>query len=87
MRQLNAVDVNNVLRNVAYNVYKVIGRKGLTVLAGQPVKTSVISTEIPVPAGADVADVPNIKAMLSCYIGAMNQQAQGLSDLCVTGVL
>jgi hypothetical protein len=86
IRQLNAVDSNNVLRSVPMNTYVVIGRKGVTPLAGQPAKTMIQRMESSVPAGADTADIPNVKAANSCFLGALWQQAQGLVDLQLTGV-
>lgn len=87
LRQLNAVDSSGVLRVVPFNTYTVVGRKGLTPLAGQASKTSIIRTEVPIPAGADTADQPNIKSMLSAYFGVCYQQATGLADTCITGEL
>jgi hypothetical protein len=79
-KQLNAVDTNGVVRGVQFNVFNVTGRKGLTPLAGQASKTSVIKMEIPIPAGADVADVPNIKAHTSSFFGICYQQATNMVD-------
>lgn len=87
VRQLNAVDSNNVLRSVPMNEYGLLGRKGMTPLAGQAAKAAIFRTTFAVPAGADTADVPNIKAAVSCYIGALNQQAQGFVDTLTTAVL
>jgi hypothetical protein len=87
VRQLNAVDSNNVLRSVPMNEYTVLGRKGLTPLAGQPAKTGLFRASFAVPAGSDTADVPNIKAAVSSFIGALSQQSDGLASTFVTGVL
>lgn len=87
VRQLNAVDGNNVLRSVPMNDYVVLGRKGLTPLAGQAAKTGIIRTTISVPAGADTADVANVKALISSTLGALAQQSSGLADTVLTGVL
>lgn len=87
VRQLNAVDSNNVLRSVAMNKYVVRLRKGLTVLAGQPSKVASIVEEINIPAGADIADVANIKAMVSMWAGAHVQAANNLVSLVTTAVI
>lgn len=87
IKQLNAVDSNNVLRSVPMNVYTSRLRKGLTVLSGQPSKTSSIATEFAVPAGSDIADVPNIRAMVSCWVGGHVQAANNLVSLFTTGVM
>lgn len=87
IRQLNAVDQNNVLRSVPMNVYTSLLRKGLTVLSGQPSKTGSIRTEYTIPAGADTADVANIKAMFSCWAGGQTQAINNLVNLATTGVM
>jgi hypothetical protein len=46
-----------------------------------------INIDIDVPAGADTADAPNIRAALSAAIGALSQQSAGLGDTVVGGVM
>lgn len=72
---------------VPRNVFKVISRKGVLPLAGQPYATMLVTTTIEVPAGADAADPANIRAALSCHIGALNQQSAGIGDTGVSGVM
>lgn len=74
------------LPSVPMNIYKVITRKGVTPLAGQPSKTMLITTEIAVPAGADTADAANVRAALSAHFGAAVQQSAGIGDTSVSGV-
>jgi hypothetical protein len=76
-----------LLPSVPKNSWKIIVRKGVTPLAGQPASVMLIKIEIDVPAGADTADAPNIRAALSAAIGALNQQSAGLGDTMVSGVL
>lgn len=78
--------VTNVISNVANNVYKLITRKGVNVLTGQPIQTLIIETNIRVPAGSDLADLPNIKAALSAHIGMLSQQSAGIGDTTGSGV-
>jgi hypothetical protein len=47
----------------------------------------LIKVELDIPAGADTADAPNIRAAISAAIGALNQQSAGLGDSTVSGVL
>jgi hypothetical protein len=75
-----------VVSSVPRNVHKVVTRKGVTVLAGQPSQNMLITTIVEVPAGADTADAPNIRAALSCHIGGLSQVAAGLGDTTITGV-
>lgn len=79
--------VTGVVTVVPTNTYKLITRKGVLPLTGQPFKVMNITTEMDVPAGADTADAPNIRAALSCHIGALTQQSAGFGDLAINGVL
>jgi hypothetical protein len=79
--------VTGELRSVPMNVYKVISRKGVIVLAGQPYSIARMTTLVEVPAGCDVADPANLKALQSFHIGSLWQQSTGLGDTTIAGVL
>lgn len=83
----NPNPVTGVVGQVPMNTFKVITRKGVTPLAGQPIKVMNITTTIDVPAGADLADPLSIRAALSAHVGAVTQQSAGLGDLLINGVL
>lgn len=87
IRILSAVDNNGVLRSVPYNTYGIRTTKGLTVLAGQASRNGTVNSSISVPAGADLADAPNVKAMIGAHAGVFNQQANGMADTALTGTL
>ncbi len=87
LKQLNAVDASGVVRNVQMNQYDITYRKGLTVLAGQAPKTAVWRLSMPIPAGADTADVPNIKGMVSAFFGTGYDLADELVSTFTTGEL
>jgi len=88
LRQLPALNaVTGILGNVPKNVYKIIARKGVTVLSGQVPQVATVTCEISVPAGADVNDAANIRAMLSLFIGSVNSIAASIGDTSVTGVI
>lgn len=76
-----------VLPSVPYNRQKLVTRKGLVPLAGQPVSVGLITTTIEIPAGSDTADAANVRAMISAHLGALNQQSAGVGDTIVTGVV
>jgi len=78
--------LTGIISNVPMNSYKLITRKGVSPLAGQPARTMLVTTIIEVPAGADVADLPNIKAALSLHIGSLNQQSAGIGDTTGSGI-
>lgn len=88
LRQLPAVDpVTGFLRNVPVNTYKILVRKGVTPLANQPASLASAQVLLNIPAGADVADAANIRAMLSLLVGSLNQISASIGDTVVTGVI
>nr|UJQ85931.1 MAG: hypothetical protein 2 [Leviviridae sp.] len=76
-----------LIASVPMNTYKVILRKGVLPIAGQPSKAMIIRTDIEVPAGADVADPANIRAALSAMIGFLDQVSSGIGDTSINGVI
>ena len=88
LRQLPAVNAaTGLLPSVPNNVYKILARKGVTPLAGQSTRVAQANVEISIPAGADIADAVNVRAMLSLLIGALNQISASIGDTVVTGVI
>lgn len=79
--------VTGLISQVPRNTYKVITRKGVLPLAGQPFQNLLITTIIEVPAGSDVADAPNIRGALSMHLGSLAQVSAGIGDTTVSGVL
>lgn len=79
--------VTGALRSVPVNVYKVITRKGVDVLAGQPASIARVETLVYVPAGSDLADHVNLQAMASLHIGALSQISSELGDTMLEGTL
>lgn len=79
--------ITGVVGNVPKNTYKLITRKGVLPLAGQPSQTMIITTTIEVPAGADVADPNSLRAGLSQHIGTLSSTSAGIGDTTVNGVL
>lgn len=88
LRQLPSLNaVTGILGNVPKNVYKVRTVKGMISLTGQVPQVGSISSEISVPAGCDLNDPANVRAMLSLHIGILNQISASLGDTTVTGVI
>lgn len=79
--------LTGVIKNIPNNVYKVITRVGLIPAVNQPAIPVPITTSIPVPAGADVYDLGQLKAALSLHIGALTQLSAALGDTAGTGVI
>lgn len=78
--------VTGQLDSVPRNVWKIIIRKGVTPLAGQAVVPAQLTIIGEIPAGADSADSPNVRAMVSLGSGILSQQSQNVGDAFVTGV-
>lgn len=79
--------ITGLVPQVPMNVYKVIARKGLLPLSGQPSVVGQVNCEIRIPAGADVADAANVRALLSAFIGALNGVSAGLGDSAIAGYI
>ena len=77
----------SVLRNVPRNIFGRITRKGVTSLAGQPIQVSYAKTTYEIPAGADTADAPNIRALVSMHEGIGWNQSAGIGDSLTNAVL
>lgn len=88
LRSLPAANpVTGVIKNISKNTYKLITRKGMAPAANQSGFPAVVTTTIEIPAGADVYEPEDIKAMLSCHFGAGFSNASGIADTVLTGVM
>lgn len=76
-----------LISSVPRNTYKILTRKAVLPLAGQPSQVMIIRTEIEVPAGSDTADSANIRAALSAHVGGINSMSSGIGDTTINGVL
>lgn len=79
--------VTGVVSNIPKNSFVVVTRKGMLPLAGQPFQVGILRTEGQIPAGCDTADAPNVRALYSAHIGALNQQSAGMGDMAINGIL
>lgn len=76
--------VNGSLASFPRNNYTMLTRKGVTVLAGQPIQTAIARTVFEIPAGSDVADAANVKGLFSSHIGGLSQQSSNFADSALT---
>lgn len=76
-----------LIASVPRNTYKFLVRKGVTPLAGQPSQVAIGRCELEIPAGSDIADPANIRAMISALVGLLTAQSAGIGDTSVTGLL
>lgn len=87
LKVLNAVDVTGVLRQIGFNTYEYLMRRGILPLSGQASRVMNWRTQFPILVGSDTADSQNLRAAVSSYVGVLNQQASGLADTFITGSL
>jgi hypothetical protein len=73
--------------SIPKNTYSCVIRKGVNFAANNAPEILLIRMYIDVPAGADAYDSVNVRAALSCAIGALTQQSAGLGDMLVNGVI
>jgi hypothetical protein len=81
------VNSNGVLPSVPRNVHTCRTRKGLIPVSGQNPQVGLIETKINVPAGSDIVDPANVKAMISAHIGLLKQLDNEWGDTVLNGVL
>lgn len=79
--------VTGLLPSVPKNTFRLITRKGVTPLAGQPYSVMNVTTTMDIPAGADTADPANIRAALSMHFGSIAQLSAGIGDTDISGVM
>lgn len=76
-----------VVTSYPRNVYKQITRKGVTAVTGQPDQIMLITTTFEVVAGSEALSAANIRAAVSEHIGTLSQQASGIGDTLVSGIV
>jgi hypothetical protein len=79
--------VTGVIKSVPMNTYKLITRKGVQPALNQNAMTARITTIIEVPAGSDTYEPEDLRAMISSHFGVGSQQASGIADTIVSGVI
>lgn len=79
--------VTGVVKNIPVNTYKFITRKGAVPSVGQTSQVDRITTIFEIASGTETYEPEEVKAMVSAHIGTLNQQASGIADTLLTGVL
>jgi len=79
--------VTGVIKNVPLNTYKLITRKGAAPAANQAPIVARITTVIEVPAGTDTYEPEELRAMISAHFGTGWNQASGIADTVISGVI
>lgn len=73
--------------NIPNNVWRVLIHKGATPASGQLLVANYVDCKIGIAAGSETFDGPNVRAMLSFFIGVLAQVSAGLGDTTVSGVM
>lgn len=81
------LDGDGTVTAAPMNVYKQITRKSVVCDANGSTRVMLITTSIEVPAGSELVDSEDVRAALSCHIGALSNVSSGIGDTVVTGVL
>jgi hypothetical protein len=76
-----------VIRSFPVNSYKLVSRKGAVPSVNQSAIVCRMTTTIDVPAGTDTYEPEELRAMVAAHIGLLNQQASGIVDTILTGVI
>jgi hypothetical protein len=79
--------VTGIIKNVPMNVYKLITRKGVQPAANQNSMVARVTTTIEIPAGTDTYEPEDLRALLSSHFGTGWNQASGIADTVISGVL
>lgn len=69
------------------NTYGIYIRKGVRVDSNNTQGVAKVRLNIDIPAGSDVSDAINIRAMISFLVGILNEESDDLSDTLLTNVL
>jgi hypothetical protein len=81
------VRTDGTLGAAPMNVYKQITRKSVLVSeATLQYRTMLITTTIEVPAGGELYAPTDVRAALSCHIGALSNTSAGVGDAVISGV-
>lgn len=84
---LPALNQNGQLGYVPIVKNRMVVRQGQLPLAGQPYRTAVFRGEFDTPAGADLADAPQQKALMSFLGGVFSVNSNELYNTLATGVM
>jgi hypothetical protein len=83
VRTLPPINAAGVLPNVPINQYTISVNKGVTPLAGQASVNANVSIRIRIPAGADLADPANVRAMIDLASSLFEAEAE---NICLTAL-
>lgn len=85
LKTLGKANLNGLIASVGRNVYKILVRKGVLPLAGQPNAIALSRSEFEIPSGSEAADLVSLKAMVSFLGGFITTNGTGIADTFANG--
>lgn len=82
-----SVNANGVTVSTGRNRHNILVRKGMAAVSGQPALLGTAEAILAIPVGAESVSPGDIRAMVSCLIGALQQYSAALGDQAVTAVV
>lgn len=88
-QQLNGAPtlVNGVVKGLKNNIFKIITRKGAIPVTGAVPSVILITTNISIPSGVDVAEPEEIKAAMALHSGVMFNNCAAICDSLQQGTI
>lgn len=83
----SANPVTGKYASIPRNTYAQITRKGVLPAVNQAAEVAICRSYYDIPAGSDSYDAPNVKALVSLHNGVAWQQASGMGDTLVSGIM
>lgn len=81
------VNGSNYITNNPINKWKVITRKGGLPTSSERPQVAVLTSSFDIPAGLETYGIAEMRAMISCHIGALTQMSAALGDSVNNGTL
>lgn len=85
--RVQTVNANGITVSNGRNRHKIMVRKGMPAVTGQPALLATGEVILSLPVGAESVSPAEIRAMVSCLLGAAWQYSAGLGDQAVTAVV
>jgi hypothetical protein len=79
--------VTGAYGNVPLNRIEILSRKGVYIDSQQQLRTANLRLIAELPAGSEVSDAINIRALLSNFLGVLAEESSDLGDTLVTGLI
>lgn len=84
--------VNNInglaIGKPSRNIWRLTARKGMRSVSTDSTRNALVArVEFSVPSGAESVDPAEIRALVSAFVGVLNQQSAGLAQAMIDGII